>query len=280
MENIKILTDSSVQLTDEEIKKYNIEIIPLTIQLEGEILGYSNMIDPMGYLTIMEKSDVLPTTSQPSVGAFQEKFEEMSQDGSDILFIGLSEQLSGTVNAARIASEMVDANITVVDSETLDRGLGIQVIGAAQFLEQGKNLSEIIDGLIELRPKIDTYVYIDQLDNLVKGGRVSTLSGKISHLLKIKVILEVKDGKLEVANKGRGKKFLRHFEEEMLKTIADHQIKFVSISHSDAPEIIEDFKNQIKEQDEEVAVTDNIVGPVISTHTGRGAFSVTFVRNQ
>ncbi len=203
---IKIVTDSSVQLTPEEIEKYQIHIIPLTIMIDGTVYIDGETITREEFMTKMAQASALPKTSQPAIGTFLELFDDLTKDGSEVLALHMLEAISGTVNSARQAAELSQGKVTVWDSDFTDRALSFQVIEAAKMAQAGADMDAILAKMAEVRDHTRLVMGVSNLDNLVKGGRISKVSGLLSSLLNIKVILQVKDGQLTALQKGRGMK--------------------------------------------------------------------------
>ena len=149
MANIKILTDSSVQLTPEEIEKYNITIVPLSVEVDGKNYVDGEDISREELVQALKDGNI-PKTSQPPIGRFIDAYNELGKDGSEVLAIVLSDVLSGTYETASSAADMVDTKVTVINSKSTDRGLAFQVLAAAKDLEAGKNIDEIKDHLKDI----------------------------------------------------------------------------------------------------------------------------------
>ncbi|MFD1671611.1 DegV family protein [Agrilactobacillus yilanensis] len=277
MANVKIVTDSSVQLTPEEVQKYEIHVIPLIIEIDQKTYVDGQDITRQGFMTAMAHAENLPKTSQPSIGAFLDLFDSLAADGSPVLAIHMTETISGTVNAAHQAGEISRADVTVVDSEFTDRGMAFQVIEAAKAAQAGKTVPEILQIIADVRDRTHLVMGVSDLTNLVKGGRMSRVSGMISGLLNIKIVLELKKGQLDVVSKGRGVKTLMRYVD---KTITQMQnlppIKAIGISHADGLKIGQDIMAALKPLFPEVPILLRETDPIIATHAGPGAFALMF----
>ena len=196
---IKIVTDSSIQLTTAEQERYDIHIVPLTIQQGAESFVDGQTITRAEFLSRLQNATTeFPTTSQPTVGSFVELYDQLGADGSTILSIHCTGLLSGTIEGAHTAAQQSTSDVHVIDSKEIDRGLAYQVVAAAQDVEAGKTLTEIIAHLDEIRSKTETYVFLDSLDALQRGGRISRMAGLLTKLIKLKVIVRLTDTELEV----------------------------------------------------------------------------------
>lgn len=275
---IKIVTDSSVQLSAEEIKQYEIHIVPLTIVIDKMIYTDGVNLTRPEFMSKMAAAKNLPQTSQPSIGTFMDMYDELSADGSEILSIHMSKTLSGTVNAARQAAQISKAKVTVVDSEFIDRATAFQVMVAAQLAQAGKSVDEIIAAMQEVKNHTQLYLSVTNLTNLVKGGRLSRVSGILSSLLNIKVVLQFHDNTLEPIHKGRGMKTINNFYRELIEQMQKlgHPIKMIGISHADALPSAQQVQAQLQAIFPNVAILVAPTSPVVATHTGAGAMAVMF----
>ncbi|MBU3827797.1 MAG: DegV family protein [Candidatus Lactobacillus pullistercoris] len=280
MSKIKVMTDSSVQLTQEEVEKYDITVVPLTITIDGESYIDGIDISRSDFVKKMNEAENLPKTSQPPIGRFVDTIKKMTADGSQIIGIFLAKALSGTIDAARQAAEIAGQsdNITIIDSELTDRAEGFQVLAAAKDAQAGKSMDEIVAHVEKIRANQKLEMMVINLQNLIKGGRLGALSGRIATMLNIRIALQMPQGKLQVAKKGRGKKFTKAFNKRVLKEIADNQdrIKHVGISYVDTPEPMQELAQEIKEINPEIDVLVAETSPIIATHAGNGAYAILY----
>ena len=275
-----IVTDSTVQLTPEEIEQNHIEIVPLQVSFEGKTFEdnvditreeFSNML--------LDDESEFPKTSQPALGQFINTFSSIMEKDPNgtIICLDLAPVLSGTVETANSAAQQVEGDIRVIDSETTDRGLGLEVLEAARLVKEGKTPDEIVAAIETYRQKIKTFVFIKSFDYLVKGGRASRAIGFISSLIKLNVVLEVKDGKLEFYAKCRGAKKLRKVRDELVQEIIDNpNTTEVGLSCVDSTEDAEEIKAKINEVRPDINVLIRLTSPIIMTHVGPGGFSIIF----
>lgn len=277
MANIKIVTDSSVQLTPEEISQHNITVVPLTIMIDNTIYIDGETITRDDFMDEMAAAQNLPKTSQPAVGTFADVFDKLTADGSEVLAIHMTETISGTVNSSRQAAQIAKGKVTVIDSQFTDRAMAFQVLVAAEMAEAGKDMKTILDKLEQVRDNTTLVLGVTNLDNLVKGGRLSRVSGLISSFLNIKVILQLQNGELKALRKGRGMKTINNFIAETIAKMAKlSNIKSVGISTAGAKELGEDIGRRIAEVLPSVPILVRPTDPVIATHTGPGAFAITY----
>ena len=277
MANIKIVTDSSVQLTPEEISQHNITVVPLTIMIDNTVYIDGETITRDDFMDEMAAAQNLPKTSQPAVGTFADVFDKLTADGSEVLAIHMTETISGTVNSSRQAAQIAKGKVTVIDSQFTDRAMAFQVLVAAEMAEAGKDMKTILDKLEQVRDNTTLVLGVTNLDNLVKGGRLSRVSGLISSFLNIKVILQLQNGELKALRKGRGMKTINNFIAETIAKMAKlSNIKSVGISTAGAKELGEDIGRRIAEVLPRVPILVRPTDPVIATHTGPGAFAITY----
>lgn len=274
---IQIVTDSTVQLTSEERETLPITVVPLIVRIgTQEFLNDDIQITNAQFLSHLVNDDQLPQTSQPSIGQFLEVFDRLGENGDEVLCINLTHFLSGTVNAARQAADMTDTKVTVIDSLSIDRGLAFQVITAAKLAQNGAPMETILNAISLHRSHTEIYVFLNTLENLIKGGRISRTAGGIASLLNIKVIAELVDGELQVAAKGRGKRFINKQIDELIERIKTMAPAKIGLTHADNLTQTSEVANRIKEALPNTLITIHEAGPVISTHTSVGALAIEF----
>ena len=275
---IKIVTDSSIQLTDEEAKKYEIHVVPLTIVIDKMIYTDGVNITRPEFMAKMAEAKNLPQTSQPSIGTFLDLYDELSADGSEILSVHMSHGLSGTVNAARQAAQISKAAVTVIDSEYIDRAMAFQVIEAAKLAQAGKERDEIIAAMEKIKERTKLFLSVSSLNNLVKGGRLSKVSGLLSNLLNIKVVLKFEDNAIVPIHKGRGIKTINNFYNDLVNQMKETTapILGIGISHADDLGLANKIKEQLNAIFPEISILVAPTSPVVATHTGAGALAVIF----
>ena len=272
MAKIKIVTDSSITIEPELAKDLNITIVPLTVMIDGVVYSDSNLKEGE-FLQLMKSSKNLPKTSQPPVGVFAEVFEDLSAEDVQIISIHMSHALSGTVEAARQGATLANADVTVVDSSFTDQAMKFQVVEAAKMAKAGATLEEILEKLEEVKAKTELYIGVSTLENLVKGGRIGRVTGLISSLLNIRVVMQMTNHTLTPIVKGRGAKTFKKWLDDLKESLKDKEIEEIGISYAGGPE----FANQMKEELQEFVEKPIPVletGSIIQTHTGENAWAV------
>ncbi|WP_295731631.1 DegV family protein [uncultured Limosilactobacillus sp.] len=275
MSKIKIVCDSSAGLTEDEIKKYDITIIPLTVMIDGTVYTEGETITNDQFPEMMKNAQSLPKTSQPPIGKFVEAFDQLGSDGSKVLCVCMMESISGTVHAAEQAANMTKTPVTVVDCHTTDRCMAFQIIEAAKVIEHGGDIDMAVAKMRDVFAKSKLFLAIDKLDNLVAGGRVNRFSGTLSKLLNIKVMLEIKDGEITIDSKGRGTKYLHKTWERIIQQMIDGpKVKAIGISDVQATKEVDWLLKRLKEHFPDIRIVVRETVPIIATHTGLGANSL------
>ena len=272
MANIKIVTDSSITIEPEVVKEYGITIVPLSVMVDGVLYSDSELGEG-DFLRLMQSSKNLPKTSQPPVGAFAEIYEDLALDGSHIVSIHMSHALSGTVEAARQGATLSGADVTVIDSGFTDQAMKFQVVEAAKLAKEGADLDTILARIEEVKEKTELYIGVSTLENLVKGGRIGRVTGLLSSLLNIRVVMEMKDHQLEPIVKGRGNKTFKKWLDELVEKLSHSKVAEIGISYAGTPEWANEMKAQLQSLVEK-AIPVLETGSIIQTHTGENAFAV------
>lgn len=267
MEKIKIITDSTLDLPAELIREKNIEVLPLLINfgeesyLDGVEITTKEMIDKIN------ATGVLPTTAQVTPNRFEETFKKYLDEGYKIVALTLSSDMSGTYQSACIAKDMLESDdIVVIDSRNVTSGLGLLVLKACQFRDKGLGIKEIEEEILKAIPKVKSSLNFESLENLVRGGRLSKTAGTIGSVLGLRLILEVKDGKMSVKDKVRGSK------KALKKLISDFESVDVDF---DSPIVLLELLNEdvyqglkIYFQEKNINYIDAKVGCTVGIHSG------------
>ncbi|KSU88993.1 fatty acid-binding protein DegV [Bacillus sp. VT 712] len=272
MTKIKVVTDSTIDLTVEQAAQYGIEIVPLSINIDNETYLDRVEITPSDFIEKMKRSDVLPKSSQPAVGAFVEVYERLVNEGYDVLSIHMTGGMSGTVRSAESAAKMVDGNITVVDSMYISKALSFQVFEALDMIQQGCEMNEIVQRLDEIRRNTTLFVVVDTLENLIKGGRIGRGKALIGSLLNIKPIASLADGVYTPVAKVRShSQIVKFLTKQIMEETAGKQIKGIGLVHAEGFELAQKLRESIIAACGYEDFTIEETTPVISTHTGVGA---------
>ncbi|WP_071394486.1 DegV family protein [Bacillus tuaregi] len=269
---IKIVTDSTVDLTQAELASFDIEVVPLTISIDGETFTDRVDITPSQFMEKMKESKELPKSSQPSAGAFMEVYDRLGSQGYEVISIHMTGGMSGTVQSAESAAKMTNTKVTVVDSRFISKALSFQVLEAAAMVREGKNVPAILERLDKIRSNTRLYVVVDTLENLVKGGRIGKGRAIIGSLLNIKPIASLENGEYTPVAKVRShaqvaKYLAAHFAEDLEGKIT----KGVGLVHADGIGLAQKIKQAVYEKTGYGEITIEETTPIVSTHTGPGA---------
>ncbi|MGY4734668.1 DegV family protein [Weissella cibaria] len=280
MTKVKIITDSTARLTPEEVAQYDISVVPLTVMIDGTVYHDGVSITPSEFIEKMAASKSLPTTSQPSLGAFTEVYETVPED-VEVLSLHLTHHLSGTVQAAEQAARLVPHDIVVRDSNYIDRALAAQVLVAGRMAQAGASRDEILAELQRVEANTELYLTVTTLKNLVAGGRLSKASGLIGTLLDIKLGAHVPLGKITMEVKGRGKKTIKGYQDLIFERMhaEPNGIAVIGISHADAAEEAEQLAARARDEFPEAIVDIAETTPIESTHAGPGAMGISYLKN-
>ncbi|MGT2712005.1 DegV family protein [Streptococcus oriscaviae] len=275
----KIVTDSTADLPVAWVKEEGITVLGLTINLDGvtyETVG-ENALTSEALLEKMQKGG-LPTTSQVNVGQFESVFEEAAKAGQEVLYLAFSAALSGTYQSSVIARDMIkdtypDAVIELIDTKAAAIGEGYLVMQAAKARKAGKTLAETKALVEELAPRLRTYLLVDDLNHLVRGGRLSKAAALIGGLVNIKPLLSLNaEGKLEPVAKIRGRK--KGIKEMLSLTLDKLDHTTVMVAYTGEDTTAQEIKASLLEQPAVEEVLLAPLGPVIATHTGEGVIAL------
>ena len=282
MSRVYIVTDSTADLTEEEVKQFEISIVPMNISIDDENYIDGVTITKEEFKQKMIESAELPKTAQPSIGRFVEVYDELGKNGDSVISIQMMRSISGTVDAARQAADITETNVTVVDSDFTSRSMGMIVKEAAQAAQEGKSVEEILEIVEDAKKRTTLYLTVVNLDNLIKGGRISQLMGMFSNLLNIKLFLQVINGKIEIIQKGRGLKSLQKKYDEIFEQMksAPNGIQEIGIMHAGLSDFNQGNIARIRELFPDVPLTIVTTSPIIMSHTGVDAMAITYLENK
>lgn len=270
--NVAVVTDSTANIPDNYVDELNIHVIPQILNWEGDTYLDGIDITPSEFYQRLVQAKELPTTSQPSAGQFYEFFGNLAETNEAIIGVFISEHLSGTIDSALTAAEMMsDYPIEIVDSKSASMGLGFMAMAVARALKDGATYKEAAQLARELIPVTHAIFVVDTLEYLHKGGRIGGAQRLVGSLLSMKPLLHLEDGRIEPLARIRTK---RKAIEKLLDVVAsDTEGKgklHASVIHAAAPEDAEQFKGQVMERLDPVELISTELSPVVGTHTGPG----------
>lgn len=279
---IRIVTDSTADLTPDMIARYQIKVVPLEVFVDGKAYKDKEDITNEEYYQMLRAVDELPTTSQPSPAVFAEAYREVAEEGAEhIISIHISGDLSGTYQSSVLAGNLVAKEVTVhhFDSRTATMGQGLIVLSAARAVDAGATLEEVLALVEQSIQKSDLYFLLDSLDNLHKGGRIGKASHLFGSLLNIKPVLNLHDGVISAYEKVRGNKENKALErliEILAEKIDPNKKLYCAVGYCDNKEVadymVEKLRNRV-DCDEFIYMQ---IGSVIATHIGMGAVGLAF----
>ncbi|WP_409301225.1 DegV family protein [Peribacillus sp. SCS-155] len=277
MGKVKIVTDSTVDMSFEELEKYEIEMIPLSISIDDEVFLDKVEIDGEEFLRRMKNSRELPKSSQPATGTFLDVYNRLGEDGSEVISIHMTGGMSGTVRSAESAAAMSETKVTVIDSKFISKALSFQVIEAAKMAKEGKSVKEITDRLAQIQKQTSLVIVIDTLENLVKGGRIGKASAFVGSLLNIKPIATLENGVLNPVSKARSQsQIVKSLVKRFVEDTKGKTVSGVGIAHANGHDLSIKVKDAVKEFCGSLEITIDTTTPVVSTHAGEGAMALMY----
>lgn len=288
MRDFTIITDSCCDLPLSYIENLKIPYVSLTCNYKGtELLDDFGTSYPFKNFYEDMRNGETPKTSQPSSDSFYSSFKKILEHEKDILYIAVSSGLSGTTNSAHVAKHMLEekysnAKIHIVDILTASLGQGVLVLHAYEMQREGKTLSEIIHYLENVTQQLNTYIIVDDINHLKRGGRISAATAFVGMLLNIKPFLTISNfGKVLPIGKIRGrKKALNTLFEKFTEKIENPEDQIIAISHGDCIEDALALKKLILSTVKIKDVVINYIGPVVGSYGGPGALALFFLGKQ
>jgi len=273
---VRIVTDSSSDLTAEAAAALGVEVVPLSIRFGDEELVDGVELSADEFYRRMASASDLPETAAPSPGAFEAAFRRCLDAGADaVICINLSAQLSATMQSAQTAAKAFEgtADVRVIDSRSVTSGLGSVVAWAAQRGAEGASADDIVAGVEDLIGRQRIWAALDTIDNLKKGGRIGGAKAFMATLLSIKPAISVHDGVVEEAGKPRTRKKSLQWLAD--KVLAEAAVENLHVMHGHAPDIDEMLDLLApKYARDDIAV--GVIGPVIGAHGGPRVVGVTY----
>ena len=278
--NIKILSDSTCDLSQAILNENNITLIPLTVIMDDKEYKDGVSITPATIFDHVAAGGDLCSTSANSVGEYEDWFGKYASDYEGVLHINIGSGFSSCFQNACIAAQEFD-NVAVVDSMNLSTGQGLVVLEACRLAKECASLEELREKVQAFTSRVEASFLVDKLNYLVKGGRCSAATALGANLLNLKPCIDVKDGKMGVSKKYRGKygKCLATYVQERLAERDDirRDVLFVtktSVSEEEYAAVME----AVKEYGHFDTVYETLAGCTVSCHCGPGTLGVLFVR--
>ncbi|MGR3741806.1 DegV family protein [Companilactobacillus sp. DQM5] len=282
---IAVVTDSTCYLPKENLEKYNITVVPIPVIIDGKTYQEGVDITTEEFYDKLRVSKELPSTSQPPLGEMVNLYTKLGDEGYDaVISIHLASTISGFVNTLGTVAEMVtNTKVIPYDSQITVLLMGNLVLQAAKMAQVGADLDEILDSLDKLRATMNEVFIVNDLKNLVKGGRLSNASAVIGSMLNIKPLLTFDNSSHAIVayDKVRSikKAYARAAKEfQKDKEKADFSYKLIVI-HANDPEEAEKWKNDLHKKFPEEHIEISYFGPVIGTHLGEKAIALAWIKD-
>ena len=276
---IKITSDSTCDLSREQIAKYDVHILPLAVAMGENNYRDGGDITPEQIYAHVAKGGDLPKTAANNIADYAEAFAKYSKEYDAVIHLNISAEFSSCHQNACLAAEEFE-NVYVVDSRNLSTGHGLLVIRAYELAEAGKTGAEIAEELRGMVDRVDASFILNQLEYLKKGGRCSAVTVLGANLLKLKPCIEVKDGKMGVGKKYRGafEKCLKEYITDRLSDRDDLELDRVFVTHSGISEdLVKLAVNTVRELQpfKEICITQ--AGCTVSSHCGPDTIGVLYI---
>ena len=280
MRKVIIATDSCCDLSKEIIEKFDIKILPLNVVLGKDTYLDGEDILPKDIFSYFDKTGVLPKTAARSIGDFINFFKQFVDDGCDVVFIGIGNELSSTMQNAMLAGKEL-GHVYVADSENLSTGIALSLLKACDLRDDGLSAEEIVNKVASETNNMNVSFIIDRLDYLYKGGRCSAVSALGANLLKLHPCIEVSDGKLVVGKKYRGNMqdiLVKYINDRLSVSGMNFVKKRVFITHTciDHPEYVQACVEATKSTGIFDSVYDTYAGATIASHCGPNTLGILF----
>jgi DegV family protein with EDD domain len=276
---VRIVTDSACDLPEPICEELGIEVVPLTIRFGDREYVDRKELSVDAFWRELGASSVLPETSAPSVGAFEETFRRLSDDGaSAIVCINLSAKLSATMQSAQVAAKALDGEtpVQIIDSMSASMGIGNLVLHAARRARAGASLEEIVHEVEARRQREHVFAALDTLEYLRKGGRIGGAQAMLGSMLSIKPLISVIDGAVEPAGRVRTRSKALRF---LVDQVPAGKVEMISVLHASAPDL-DEFLAMLEPAVPDAEVTVGSIGPVIGVHTGPRVVGIAWIDRQ
>ena len=279
---IRITSDSTCDL-NHLVEERNIGILPLQVNLDAESYHDGVDITPQDIFDFVERTKILPKTSAPSIGDYEEFFAEQLKEADELIHFNISAKSSGSHNMARQAAQSFGGKVRVIDSKALSTGQGLLVLKACDMRDEGKSAAEIEEAIDELKTRVNTSFVPDSLDYLHKGGRVSGMIKVVAGMFKIHPLIYMEDGQLIPGKKYKGRMdvLLKQYVQDLKEMYPSYDKSRCFVTHSSADaNVVNVAKEKVKELFQFDEVIETVAGSIITSHCGKGTLGVLFIYNK
>ena len=279
---VKISTDSTADL-EHLFKTEDINVIPLVVNLGGVDYYDGENIQAEDIFRVYDETKTLPKTSARSVAEYAEYFAKLREDGSEVVHISISEQLSCTCSNAKLAAEEV-GGVYVVDSQSLSTGVGLLVLKAVDYKKKGRSATDIVEILNKLAPRVQASFMVDTMEYLHKGGRCSGMAKLVAGVLRIKPTLFLKEGKIHVGQKHMGSfsKNILKYVESTLEQHNNPDLRRIFVTHTfSSDEDVQRVKDKIKElRPDFEEIIETHAGCTVTAHCGKNTLGILYINKE
>lgn len=272
--NVKVITDSTCDLPPELADRLNVHVVPLTVHFGEQEFRDGIDLDVDPFYQMLEEGGIHPSTSQPSVGAFIEAYEQFIGEDCEIISIHISSKVSGTYNSAcQARKELGDPdNIHIIDSRHAAMSLGLMVINAVEKLSAGLSCQQIEEELNDSREQFQLFGLLDTLEYLKRGGRIGKASAFVGSLLRIKPILSFAEGELHPVARVRS---LDKGLDKLVDMVKDcGELKSLAVMYSTGSEIADALHVRLEQFLPKEKIIQSRLGPVLGVHVGPNCIAV------
>lgn len=278
MTKIRIVTDSTADIPSNLVDLLQIKVVPLQVIFGQAVYQDGIDISPKEFYNRLREEKTLATTSQPSPGQFASVYQELVENGCQVISIHISQGLSGTFQSASLARDMLsEGDVEVIDSKSASMGLGLIVLAAAKAAEEGRTKNEILSLVNDLVKRVKLYFAVDTLKYLEQGGRIGKAQALLGSLLNIKPVCTLEDGIVVPVGKARGMGKALDSIVDIVRGIVPEgeQIKCCLIHGDDLTNVMKLHEKLINLYSS-TELLINQAGPVIGAHTGPGVIGIAF----
>ena len=276
---VRILTDSSCDLSPARCQELGVEMLPITVNFGGESFRAHIDLSNEAFYQKLAAAPELPKTAQITPAFFEDKFKEYKDSGDEIVCLFISSAMSGTLQSARLAKNLVGAgNIYLPDTLNVTFALGLLVEEAVKMRDRGLSGADIAQEVEKLVPRVRLWALIDDLKYLKMGGRLSTTSALVASILGICPIITLENGLVEVVGKARGKKAAFKFIQGLVEKEPISSDFAVTVGHAAAEKTRDDFMEYMSAELKKREVLKLDIGSIVGTHTGPGACGLAYIR--
>lgn len=275
---IGIVTDSTADIPKELVKEHEITVVPLQV-----IFGKEKFLDgidltPGEFYQKLRQADKLPTTAQPSPGAFEVVYKKVAETCESIISIHISEKMSGTIRSAQLAkASLPDLDITIVDSGYVHSPLGLMAIEASKMAKKGGTKEGILQLIEKFKRNFGILFLVETLEYLKMGGRIGGAKGLLASMLKIQPILTIKEGQVDAFKSVRGwNKAKQVVLDTMAETLKTDGKAVIFVGHSDSPQEAEELAERCRERFAPKELNIWEIGSVVGTHAGPGTLAAVY----